>query len=213
MRENTSRGATAFDIVQFRVAATARRTLCSSPQLRSVARIPESASGEDTAPDARRTMDKVQQSMGMMLNKTPWHMPVTEKPVLNTTEIWELVNLTEDAHPIHLHLVRFQFLDRRPFDAFAFQDKGTVRFTGARGARRRGRLEGHRACRPRSDHAHYYPLRRLHRPIRLALPHPRARRQRDDAALRSDSRARVNMCRAELDRNNIPERLMNDYAS
>ena len=31
----------------------------------------------------------VQQSMGMLLNNTPWHMPVTEKPVLDTTEIWE----------------------------------------------------------------------------------------------------------------------------
>jgi spore coat protein A len=67
--------------------------------------------------------------MGMLLNNTPWHMPVTEKPVLNTMEIWELVNLTEDAHPIHIHLVKFQILDRRPFDTYQFQDKGTVRFT------------------------------------------------------------------------------------
>jgi spore coat protein A len=73
-------------------------------------------------------MDMVQQSMGMLLNKTPWHMPVTEKPVLDTTEIWELVNLTEDTHPIHLHLVRFQILDRRQFDVFHYQDKGEMRY-------------------------------------------------------------------------------------
>ena len=68
--------------------------------------------------------------MGMLLNNTPWHAPITEKPVLRTTEIWELVNLTDDAHPIHLHLVRFQILDRRPFDQFQYQSKGTLHFFG-----------------------------------------------------------------------------------
>ena len=57
----------------------------------------------------------------MLLNGAHWDMPVTEKPVLNTTEIWTFVNLTDDSHPIHLHMVRFQLLDRRPFDLGVYQ--------------------------------------------------------------------------------------------
>jgi spore coat protein A, manganese oxidase len=44
-------------------------------------------------------------------------------------EVWNLVNLTDDVHPIHLHLVRFQVLDRRAFDRFASETGKTLRFT------------------------------------------------------------------------------------
>ena len=37
---------------------------------------------------------------------------VTENPTLNTQETWEIYNVTADAHPIHLHLVRFQVINR-----------------------------------------------------------------------------------------------------
>jgi spore coat protein A len=46
-----------------------------------------------------------------------WHSPATERPLVNTTEIWEIYNATGDAHPIHLHLVNFQILDRQEFAA------------------------------------------------------------------------------------------------
>ena len=46
---------------------------------------------------------------------------VQERPRLGTTEDWRLVNLTEDTHPIHLHLVQFQIVDRTPFDADAYK--------------------------------------------------------------------------------------------
>ena len=192
--ENILLRSDAFDIMQFRVAAkTAPDASTLPPQLRSYAKIPESRAVKTRRLTLDERMDMVQQSMGMLLNNTPWHMPVTEKPVLNTTEIWELVNLTEDSHPIHLHLVRFQILDRRPFDTFEFQDKGTIRFTGPAipPAPHGERLEGHSSRRPRPDHAHHHSLRRLRRPLRLALPHPGARRQRNDAPLRSASRPRA----------------------
>jgi spore coat protein A, manganese oxidase len=119
-----------FDIVQFRVAETGSPDTSSLPEtLRKVERIPESRAVKTRRLTLDETMDKVQQSMGMLLNNTPWHMPVTEKPVIDTTEIWEFVNLTEDTHPIHLHLVKFQILDRRNFDVFQFQDTGEMRYT------------------------------------------------------------------------------------
>ncbi|HWB96653.1 MAG TPA: multicopper oxidase domain-containing protein, partial [Bryobacteraceae bacterium] len=67
----------------------------------------------------------------MRLNGLPWSAPVTENPRLGSVEIWSLVNLTDDAHPIHLHLVRFQILDRRPFDVFTYLNDGKLRYTGA----------------------------------------------------------------------------------
>ena len=33
---------------------------------------------------------------------------LSELPKEGETELWEIVNLTADAHPIHLHLVQFQ---------------------------------------------------------------------------------------------------------
>jgi spore coat protein A len=54
---------------------------------------------------------------GSTLNLGLW---LTELPVEGQTEVWEIVNTTEDAHPIHLHGVQFQIMNRQAFDTKAF---------------------------------------------------------------------------------------------
>ncbi|GAB4250691.1 MAG: multicopper oxidase domain-containing protein [Thermoleophilia bacterium] len=46
-------------------------------------------------------------------NPLRWDAAVTENPVQGTVETWMMHNLTEDAHPIHIHLVQFQVVERR----------------------------------------------------------------------------------------------------
>jgi FtsP/CotA-like multicopper oxidase with cupredoxin domain len=50
---------------------------------------------------------------GPMNGSIAWHSPTTENPALNTTEEWEVWNMTGDGHPVHLHLVHFEILGRR----------------------------------------------------------------------------------------------------
>ena len=67
----------------------------------------------------------------MLLNGAYWHEPVTENPTLDTRRNLEPDQLTDDSHPIHLHLVRFQILDRRPFDVFTYLNDRELRYTAA----------------------------------------------------------------------------------
>ncbi len=45
-----------------------------------------------------------------------WSDNITENPVLGNTETFEIRNFTEDAHPIHVHLVHFEVVNRQPID-------------------------------------------------------------------------------------------------
>jgi spore coat protein A len=40
---------------------------------------------------------------------------VTEFPVLGSTEVWRYINRSGSVHPMHMHLVMFQILDRQAF--------------------------------------------------------------------------------------------------
>ena len=42
-----------------------------------------------------------------------WSDPITENPAVGATEVWEFYNATVDAHPMHLHEVLFQVVDRQ----------------------------------------------------------------------------------------------------
>ncbi|MDH4271651.1 MAG: multicopper oxidase domain-containing protein [Candidatus Aminicenantes bacterium] len=46
------------------------------------------------------------------------------------TEVWEIVNLTADAHPIHLHLVQFQLIDRQNFNVNTYNTFYNAAFPG-----------------------------------------------------------------------------------
>ena len=121
----------ALPIMQIRVGDSRVQDTSKLPAvLREVPRMRESVAVRERLLTLDSYRDCVAEPMLMLLDGKRWHEPVTEKPVLGSTEIWSLVNLTDDSHPIHLHLVRFQILDRRPFDAGAWMDSRTVRYTG-----------------------------------------------------------------------------------
>ena len=42
-----------------------------------------------------------------------WSEPVTENPAVGDTEVWEFYNFTADAHPMHVHEVVFEVVDRQ----------------------------------------------------------------------------------------------------
>lgn len=89
--------------------------------LRPRFRMPESAAAQTRELTIADYQDRLGRSSIMLLNGAHWDMPVTETPRLNSTEVWSFINLTDDSHPIHLHMVRFQLLDRRPFDLAVYQ--------------------------------------------------------------------------------------------
>ncbi|MFC2948980.1 multicopper oxidase family protein [Virgibacillus sediminis] len=66
----------------------------------------------------------------LLLDGRKWEDPITEKPGLGDTEIWAIRNLTNFPHPIHIHLIQFQVLDRQPFDLDRYNEDGTLQFTG-----------------------------------------------------------------------------------
>jgi FtsP/CotA-like multicopper oxidase with cupredoxin domain len=66
----------------------------------------------------------------------PWHTPITENPAVGDTEIWEIYNATGDAHPVHVHLVHFEVINREGFTANSIEQP-VIQHNGAVGVAQR----------------------------------------------------------------------------
>lgn len=116
-----------FDMMQFRVGNTPVADDSHVPRtLRPVHRIPTSDAVRTRYLTLDEYLGKNGWAMVMLLNHKHWSAPVTEIMKLGTTEIWSLVNLTLETHPIHLHMIRFQILDRRPFSVDDYLSTNTL---------------------------------------------------------------------------------------
>jgi spore coat protein A, manganese oxidase len=120
------------ELMQFRVT---RRLSPNAPALglpaaRSLARYdPEQAvTTRDFVLTER--MDAHGNTLGIFIDNRGYDDPVTDTPALGSLEKWRFINATDDAHPMHLHLVQFQILERQGFDMAEFT-QGRLQLVGS----------------------------------------------------------------------------------
>jgi FtsP/CotA-like multicopper oxidase with cupredoxin domain len=122
--------ATTGQIMEFRVVPTVGVDATTPPQFlqlppidplpaetvtRPLALIEEADQGEDA--DGEEVEGPVEALLGTvgggLVEKKLWMDAVSENPTLGTTEVWEFYNTTADAHPMHVHEVAFEVVDRQ----------------------------------------------------------------------------------------------------
>ncbi len=117
-------------IMEFRVLPDKVRDLTTPPQFlrlpevapspeasvtRRLALLEEMSAFADDAPAAALlgTVDGDPNTGAGVWAKQLWMDPVTENPEPGATEVWEIYNTTVDAHPIHVHEVVFEVINRQ----------------------------------------------------------------------------------------------------
>lgn len=55
---------------------------------------------------------------------------LTELPRVGSTELWEFLDTTPDSHPLHIHLIQFQLLNRQSVDAANYVTAWAAAFPG-----------------------------------------------------------------------------------
>src|SRR4029078_8536739 len=68
----------------------------------------------DDAAGPRLTVTDGAQTMRYRTVAAHFEDATTFFPMLGEHELWQLINLTGDTHPIHVHLDPFQIVSRRP---------------------------------------------------------------------------------------------------
>lgn len=59
----------------------------------------------------------------LLLDGQTWGAKISELPIVGSTVEWEIVNLTNGAHPIHVHLIQFQVKNRQNFDGAKYNEE------------------------------------------------------------------------------------------
>lgn len=100
-------------VMKFVVTNVAGHTAALPPALRPLERLQESNAVAHREFVLRKSADSCTGAR-WLINDLRWD-DITEFPVLGTTEVWSFVNRSGVAHPMHLHLVLMQVMDRQPF--------------------------------------------------------------------------------------------------
>lgn len=91
-----------------------RRPLCLPKFLNYIPKLYETVSKRIVV------LNAASNGSSILLNGQLWNSPVSEFPIVGSTQIWEIVNIEGGPHPIHLHLIDFQIYNRQYFDADAY---------------------------------------------------------------------------------------------
>jgi spore coat protein A, manganese oxidase len=110
------------ELMQFRVRLPISETKSFSiPQVMPFSGLPDSSDLRIRDFVLYETLDKTGRSLGVRINGKGYDDPVSEKVKLGSIEKWRFINATDDAHPMHLHLVQFQILERQGYDRVALR--------------------------------------------------------------------------------------------
>ncbi len=69
----------------------------------------------------KENTDDFDNPIEVLLNGYHFMEPATDFIKVGTTETWQWINLTVDAHPMHIHLVTFQVVNRQQFNVELYE--------------------------------------------------------------------------------------------